>query len=115
MSKPGDATDHVITCGATPILTKVIMTAASWAHIKSGHPEVPYEQVVEAITDPCHVTESRTGPGTYLLINTFATNSEGQELRVPVKPFGDGTAVVKTAYYGNASSHGTIVWSRGDE
>lgn len=83
-------------------------------HVQPNHPDVYLGNVRQAMTDPCEIAESKTVPGSYVLLNNTAFNSAGQALRVPVKPLPDGTNVVTTAYFSDATSHGNIVWRRGD-
>jgi hypothetical protein len=65
------------------------------------------------MNDPCHIATSNTVPGTYLFLNTNAVNAAGQVLRVPVHPQGDGTNIVTSAYFADATNK-NIVWNRGD-
>lgn len=83
-------------------------------HIGTKHGDVSLGDVVLTMEDPCLVCESKTEPGKLILVNTFAYNAMGQELRLPLKDLGSGNHIVTSAYFGNAP-HGTVAWQRGDD
>ncbi len=84
-------------------------------HISAGHAEVDFFHVKNAIDNPCYVCASATVPGSLVLVNEVDTNESGHALRVPIKPDGANNNIVTTAYYSSAKSHGTIIWTRGDD
>jgi hypothetical protein len=94
---------------------KLVLHRHTWfQHVKPNHPDVFLGNVRQAMNDPCEIAQSKTVPGTYLLLNNRALNSAGQTLRVPFKPLPDGTNLVTSAYFSDATGHGKIVWRRGD-
>lgn len=98
-----------------PAINAVRIYEQSWsAKVAIDHSDVPYQIVVKTLQDPCIVCESATTPGSLVFVNTMDTNSHGHALRVPIKPYADGTATFKSAYYSSAKSHGTEIWKRGD-
>lgn len=84
-------------------------------HIQLGHPEVDFFHVKNAIDNPCYVCASATVPGALVLVNEIDRNESGDPLRVPIKPDGADNNIVTSAYYSNSTSHGTIIWTRGDD
>jgi hypothetical protein len=92
----------------------VVLYHHTWhGHIRPAHTDVLLGHVRQAMNDPCNIAESKTVPGAYLLLNTSAQNASGQILRVPVLPQEDGTNIVTSAYFADATSH-AIIWDRGD-
>jgi hypothetical protein len=67
------------------------------------------------MTDPCEIAESKTVPGDYVLLKKDVETESGITLRVPVRIDGSGTNLVTTAYYADATSHGKVIWKRGDD
>lgn len=93
----------------------VLLRKQTWdVHIQQGHPDVDYQHVASTMRDPCYICESATVEGDLVLVSEQNTNQHGDALRLPVTPE-EGNYIVKTAYYSAASSHGAVVWSRGDE
>lgn len=110
-----DPTIKQVVASGYPRLTQVRIYQQSWDQkVAIDHSDVPYDAVLRTIKDPCMVCESKTTPGSLVLVNTQDTNPHGHVLRVPIKPYGNGTATFKSAYYSSATSHGTVIWNRGD-
>jgi hypothetical protein len=109
-------TDHIIKSGVPTLVTSVTLVASTWVeHIKILHSDVTYDALVQTVEDPCIVAESKTVSGDLVFVNTFAYNAAGEVLRVPIVLHGDGTGTVKTAYFSGSTSHGKVIWTRGDE
>jgi hypothetical protein len=83
-------------------------------HIATGHPDVEFGHVRDTLNDPCTICASVTTPDSLVLVSGINTNQYGDALRVPIKLVG-GNHIVTSAYYSSASSHGKIVWKRGDD
>lgn len=114
MSRP-----PVLYAAASPARTllpgSVVLYKHTWEHhIELGHPDVDFGHVRDTMSDPCYLCVSATTPGSFVMVSEQKTNEFGDVLRVPVKPI-DGVNVVTTSYYSAASSHGTVVWRRGDD
>lgn len=106
---------EVVTTGCS-LVTTVRIYEQSWsAKVALDHGDVSYTSVIKTLEDPCVVCESKTQPGSLVFVNQVDTNQHGHALRVPVKVYADGTGTFKSAYYSGASSHGKVVWSRGDD
>lgn len=95
----------------------VLLHHRTWyGHIKPAHSTVLLGHVRQAINDPCEIAESKTVPGTYLLLNHSVALPSGEKtLRVPLLADPqEGTNLVTSAYYSDATNHGNVVWRRGD-
>ena len=105
----------VILSGAPSIVKRVNIYTQSWDDkVVLDHPGIDYSLVIKTIVDPCHVAASNTRPGSYVFVNEVDINSDGEQLRVPVKVYSTAVGTFKSAYYSPAKSHGTVVWRRGD-
>lgn len=101
----------------TIIVGDVVLHRHTWyGHVKPQHGNVILGHVRKAITDPCEIVESKTVPGTYVLLNHDVSLPAGEStLRVPLlADAATGTNIVTSAYYSDASHHGAVVWRRGD-
>lgn len=96
----------------------IILYAATWyGHVKPSHSTVLLGHVRKAMNSPCEIAESHTVPGDYVLLNHDVSLPDGETtLRVPVRSVEEsGTNIVTSAYYSSSTSHGNVVWRRGDE
>lgn len=115
MTKPPRPIRQIVQSPVPSVLPgHIVLYEQTWSqHISTRHTDVPLHEIETTMSDPCEICTSTTTPGSFVLVNTLATNEYGDQLRVPIKPLGDGTNVVTTAYYGMAP-HGTTTWKRGD-
>lgn len=87
-----------------------------YGHIKPAHGNVILGHVRRALNDPCEIVESKTVPGTYVLLNHDVSQPANEKtLKVPLLADPEtGTNIVTSAYYSDATFHGKVVWSRGN-
>lgn len=100
-------------------LTEVRLYEETLNHIRENHPEVPIllpiiqEALANAIIRPSYVEASYGG--SYEFVDQESTNSSGDPLRVPVKPVGDNSGRIRTAYFASTANPGQVIWRRDDE
>ena len=114
MNKPRDIRFVAPTLGQVNVPGPVVLYEQTWQeHILPEHGDVDLSHVIEAITNPCYVHQSKTRPvDTVVFTSTNAVNHAGHPIWVPVRDIGDGKPFVTSAYY-KGSTPGPMVWRKG--
>jgi hypothetical protein len=100
-----------------PQIKLILLCESTTEHIVTEHPEMALPMLREAVvaavsTTTTSVHTSRTSSNSVVFVDAGTTNGSGDPLRVPVKIMGQGTGIVRSAYFASSKSHGDVIWRR---